>query len=106
MIAKNDTVEHTCQKLLASFFNKHPNSNLQAETNRMLKKILVQKNSMHGKPGGWAGGIIYAAANQYRRSCGIPGFLNKESEEFFGVSMSTIYKRAWTIWESLGIRGF
>jgi hypothetical protein len=55
---------------------------------------MAQKVPLLGRPGGWAGGIIYALTNQYRRACGIPGLLNKECEEFFNVSMDTIYRRA------------
>ncbi|MBN2455205.1 MAG: hypothetical protein JXB29_01505 [Sedimentisphaerales bacterium] len=106
MIAINKNEDQTCRQILAAFFTKYPNARLGVEAELILKKLIARKVPMLGKPGGWAGGIIYATANQYRSSCGIPGFLNKESEEFFGVSMSTIYKRAWTIWESLGIRGF
>lgn len=94
MIAKYETVEQTCQRLLTAFFKKNPNPVLQTEANRLLNKFLVQKISMQGKPGGWAGGIIYAAANRYRRACGVPGLLNKEYSQFFRVSMETIYRRA------------
>ena len=94
MIAKNETVEQTCQRLLSAFFRKYPNPGLQTEANRLLKKFLAQNISMQGKPGGWAGGIIYAAANRYRLACGVPGLLNKEYSQFFCVSMETIYRRA------------
>ena len=94
MIAKNETIEQACQKLLSAFFEKYPNANLQIEANRILKCFSDFQLLKYGKPGGWAGGIIYALANQYSRACGIPGLLNKECEEFFDVSMGTIYKRA------------
>ena len=73
---------------------KHPDARLKIEANRTLKRLMAQEVPMLGKPGGWAGGIIYALANQYRRACGVPGLLNKECEEFFKVSMDTIYRRA------------
>ena len=94
MIAINKTVDQNCQQLLASFFKKFPNPQLQIEANRMLRSLLDFKVPMPGKPGGWVGGIIYASANQYCQACGIPGLLNKECEEFFSVSIGTIRKRA------------
>ena len=93
MIAKNKTTEQACQKLLSAFFEKYPNANLQIEANRVLKCFSDFQLLKHGKPGGWAGGVIYALTNQYHRACGVPCILNKECEEFFDVSMGTIYKR-------------
>lgn len=94
----NETTDNkTCQQHLADYFKKYPNPSLQRETNGMLRGLLDFKVLMPGKPGGWAGGIIYAAINRYKRACGITGLLNKECEAFFGVSMSTIYKRSWMI---------
>ena len=97
----NKNTEPTCQQLLAAFFKRHPNPKLQKDVNRILKRFQALQISMHGKSGGWAGGIIYALANQYRRACGIPGLLNKECEDFFNVSMETIYRRASRIRELL-----
>ena len=97
MIAMKETVDQACQRLFAAFFAKFPNARLQAQANRSLKRLVAHQIPMPGKQGGWAGGIIYAAANQYRRACGVPGLLNQECEEFFNVSMGTIYKRAWQI---------
>ena len=97
----NETIDPTYQQLLAAFFKKYPNPHLQIEVNRILKRLLALKIPMPGKPGGWAGGIIYALANQYCRPCGISGLLNKESEEFFNVSIETIYRRARRIRELL-----
>jgi hypothetical protein len=97
----NETIDPTCQQLLAYFFQKYPNPHLQIEVNRILKRFLALKIPMLGKPGGWAGGIIYALANQYRRPCGIPSLLNKEIEKFFNVSIETIYRRARRIRELL-----
>lgn len=90
----NETTDQSCQRLLTAFFKKFPNPPLQAEADRMLKSLLDFKVPMPGKSGGWAGGIVYALANQYRRACGVPGLLNKECEAFFNVSMAMIYKRA------------
>ena len=93
----NEFSDQTCQQHLEDFFKKFPNPYLQRETNRMLRSLLDFKFPMPGKPGGWAGGIIYALTNRYKRACGIPDLLNKECEEFFNVWMETIYKRAWMI---------
>ena len=90
----NETTDQTCQQRLAAFFKKFPNARLQVEADGILRSLQDFKVPMPGKPGGWAGGIVYALANQYRRACGVPGLLNKECEEFFNVSMATIYKRA------------
>ena len=97
MIATNKTVDPSCQQLLTAFFTKFPDTLLQDEVNHALKRLLAYPTPMAGKPGGWAGGIIYAVANQGRRACGLPGLLNQECEEFFNVSMETIYRRAWQI---------
>ena len=94
MITKNQTPEQACQKMIKSFFAKYPNPHLKTEAGRIFKEFLTQKIDMRGKPGGWAGGIIYAAANRYSRACGVPGLLNKDFEEFFETSRSVIYKRA------------
>ncbi|MFH1615892.1 MAG: hypothetical protein ABIG61_12520 [Planctomycetota bacterium] len=94
MTAINKTEGQTCQQILAAFFTKCPNARLKVEADRTLKRLMARKVPMPGKPGGWAGEIIYALANQYRRACGIRGLLNKECEEFFNVSMETIYRWA------------
>ena len=39
----------------------------------------------------WAGGIVYTVGS---RGCDVPDVLNRELEEAFGTTMSTIYKRA------------
>ena len=94
MIAENEIRNQNCQQLLAAFFTKYPDARLKVEADRTLKGLMARKVPMLGKPGGWVGGIVYALTNQYRRACGIPGLLNKECEEFFYVSMETIYRRA------------
>ena len=97
VVAFNKSVDHACRELQAAYFSRFTNTRLQAQANSTLKSLLVHDIPMPGKPGGWAGGIIYATANQCRRACGVPGLLNKECEEFFNVSMGTIYRRAWQI---------
>lgn len=91
MIAINKTSDQVCQQLLATFFEKYPNASLRAEAERTLKKLLACKIPMPGKPGGWAGGIVYAISSI---GVGVPEVLNSELEEAFNASMGTIYKRA------------
>ena len=91
MIAMNENKEQDYKQLLAAFFKKYPNPRLQVEVNRILKRLLALKIPMPGKPGGWAGGIVYAMSSI---GVGVPGVLNSELEKAFNVSMGTIYKRA------------
>lgn len=98
------TDNKTCQQHLAEFFKKYPNPTLQRETKGMLRSLLDFRIPMPGSSGGWAGGMVYAAANRYRQSCGIPGLLNNQCKAFFGVSMSTIYKRSWMVRKMLDFK--
>jgi len=43
------------------------------------------------RPSGWAGSIVYTVGSHDR---GVPNVLNRELEEAFGTTMSTIYMRA------------
>lgn len=83
-----------CRKKLNSYFNKFPNQGLKTKVNAILENMEELKIPIPGKSGGWAGGILYAAANDCKQPCGVPCLLNKECEDFFGVSMDTIYRRA------------
>ena len=94
MITKTENTIRACRQIISEFFAKHPNIPLQSDVERVLELLLVNNIPMSGKPAGWAGGIIYAAANFRRIPCGIPGLLNHECEEFFHVSMDTIKRRA------------
>ena len=100
MIAMNKSMEQGCRELLAAFFAKYPNTRLQVETDRAMKRLLACKIPMPGKPGGWTGGIVYAVSSI---GVGVPGVLNSELEEAFSVSMGTIYKRAAKIRKLLAI---
>ena len=93
MMAMNETADQACRRLLTAFFTEYPNARLQVDAYRTLNHLSIHQIPMRGKPGGWAGGIIYALANLGQRPCGVPGLLNQESEEFFHVSMDAIYKR-------------
>ena len=94
MIDKSKTVDQECKLLLANYFRKFANLHLQAEADRVLKFLLSRQIPLPGKPGGWAGGIIYALVNLGQRPCGVPGLLNRKLEKFFDTSMGAIYKRA------------
>jgi hypothetical protein len=100
MIAINKTSDDACRQLLSAFFAKYPNAHLRVQADRTLKMLLACKVPMRGKPGGWAGGIVYAVSSI---GVGVPGILNSELEEAFGVSMGTIYKRAAMIRMLLGM---
>jgi hypothetical protein len=91
MIAINKSSEETCRQHLRGFFKRYPNDRLEAAANRVVGGLLACKVSFVGKPGGWAGGIVYAVAS---RGCGVPDVLNRELEEAFGTTMGTICKRA------------
>lgn len=104
MIALNGKSDLPCLKLINAYFERFPNPQLHIEVTKMFRALLDFDYQMPGNPGGWAGGLIYAFANRYRRACGIPKMLNKESEDFFGVSMSVIYKRAAVIRGMLGFQ--
>jgi hypothetical protein len=95
----NPPTEQTCRRLLSAFFAKYPNAPLEDATGRALGSLVACKAPLPGKPGGWAGGVVYAVSSI---GVGVPGVLNAELEEAFGVSMSTIYKRAARIRDLLG----
>ena len=88
------------RQLLARFFRKFPNRRVQIAADRILKQLLTLQVPMAGKPGGWAGGIVYAVSSI---GVGVPGVLNSELESVFQVSMATIYKRAAQIRTSLAL---
>ncbi len=102
MFTKNKQTDQDYRELFAAFFSKFPNNRLQAETGRILTRLLAGDISLPGKPAGWVAGTIYAVANQGRRPCGIPGVLNQECEDFFHISIGTVYRRAAQIRSLLG----
>lgn len=97
MIARNLTFEEVCRQLMDAFFGRYPNPSLKAEASRALRALIARGIPTPGKPGGWAAGIVYALATRGRRACGVPDVLNGELERAFGVTMSTVYKRAWAV---------
>jgi hypothetical protein len=99
-----------CRQFLEAFFAEYPNVRLRAESVRVLDALEAKGLSLSGKPGGWAAGIVYALGSI---RCGVPGVLNREMEKAFGVSMSTVYKRAaavrreiWWAWPTRGDAGY
>jgi len=91
MIAMIPSFDQACRQLLAAFFGKCPNPRLQTASNKTLARLLASEIPLAGKPGGWAGGMVYAIGSH---GCGVPNVLNRELEEAFGTTMGTIYKRA------------
>ena len=76
------------------FFAAYPNPTLNTRAVKALRFLAIGEKALTGKPEGWAAGVIYAVANLDRRACGVPGLLNSELTEFFGVTMETIRRRA------------
>jgi hypothetical protein len=91
MIASNPSPEQTCRQHLKDYFKRYPNDRLEAAANRVVGGLLACRVSFVGKPGGWAGGIVYAVDSH---GCGVPNVMNRELEEAFGTTMNTIYRRA------------
>ena len=86
--------KRACRGLLDHFFDLHPNAAMERRALKALRLLLASDASLTGASGGWAAGIIYAAANRDRRACGVPGILNSDFAAFFGVSMGTVRRRA------------
>ena len=83
-----------CRIYLDRFFTHYRAPSMRKSAEKVLRFLAVSDEPMNGKPEGWAAGIIYAIANLNRRACGVPGILNADLEDLFGVTMSTIRKRA------------
>ena len=57
--------------------------------------LLASGKPLRGDPAGWAAGLLYWIVNDDDRiPCGVPGISNADLEKCFGVSMSTIRRRA------------
>jgi hypothetical protein len=80
-----------CRECLKRFFAQYPNVGREAESTRVLTELVAGGHALSGKAAGWAAGIVYAVSCTI---CGVPGVFNREMEEAFGVSMSTVYQRA------------
>jgi hypothetical protein len=94
MNTTNHNVDLECKDFLNSFFDSNCSDTLRKRALKALRFLVASDEPLSGEPAGWAAGIVYALANRDRRACGVPGLLNKDLEEFFGVSMGTIRKRA------------
>ena len=99
----NHDCELACRQHLERFFGDHPNPAMQKSALKALRFLAACDKPLLGKPKGWAAGIIYALATRDRCACGVPGVLNSDFEQFFGVSMGTIRKRAAQIEELLAL---
>ena len=86
--------------LLDAFFEKYPDDAFRKAAFELLDKLLASSQQLSGKPGGWAGGLVYAISAwlPLRRRHVI---LNAELEEVFGTTMGTIRTRAERIWQIL-----
>ena len=103
MSRANRDTERQCRDHLDRFFASHRDATMQKSVTKALRFLAAGDEPMGGKPEGWAAGIIYALVNRDRRACGVPGMLNAEVEEFFGVTMGTIRKRAAQVERALEI---
>jgi transcription initiation factor TFIIIB Brf1 subunit/transcription initiation factor TFIIB len=95
MIATYSPFEETCAQLFNTFFKKYPKRTAVA-----LLAVMKRQKSFPGKHEGWAAGIMFAVCS---RGCGVPDVMNSEVEEAFGVTMSTVRKRAWAVKRLLGL---
>ena len=94
MLPEGQDCRKACRDHLDRFFASYGDAKMQKAAMKALRFLVAGDEPMRGKPEGWAAGIIYALANRDRRACGVPDMLNAEVEEFFGVTMSTIRRRA------------
>ena len=93
--------ENDCHLLLDRFFTAHPDAAMQKRALKALRLLRASEKPLKGKAGGWAAGIIYAAATYDRPPVGVPGLLNSEFEALMGVSMGTARYRAARVRELL-----
>ena len=94
MVTEEKDIQKQCREHLDRFFASYRDAKMQKAAMKTLRFMAAGDEPMGGKPEGWAAGIVYALANRGRRACGVPGMLNVEVEEFFGVTMNTIRRRA------------
>ena len=94
MNTTNRDVALECRDFLYRFFESYCDDALRKKAFKELRIVMASDKQLLGRPAGWAAGIVYALANRYRSACGVPGLLNKDLEELFGVSMGTIRERA------------
>jgi len=92
-----------CREHIERFFASYGDPGMQKSAMKALRFLAAGDEPMRGKPEGWAAGIIYALANRDRRACGVPGMLNAEVEQFFGVTMNTVRRRAAQVEQAMEI---
>ena len=95
--------ELACQQHLDRYCAKHGGTVSRERALKALQFVVADRKKLSGAPAGWAAGIIYALANRGCYPCGVPELLNSDFEAFFGVSMSTIRKRAAQVAQSLDV---
>lgn len=92
-----------CREHLERFFASYHDPTMQKSAMKALRFLTACDGSLSGKPEGWAAGIVYFIANRGGRPCGVPGLLNADFAQFFGVSMSVIRRRAAQVERALDI---
>lgn len=83
-----------CSSEIDRFYQRHGNVAMRAVALKVLRMLEGSDPNLRGNSSGWAGGIVYFVANRDRTPCGVPGLLNSELAEFFGVAIETIRRRA------------
>jgi len=94
MSTMNTDFQKLCREHLDRFFASYRDMAMQKSAMKALRFLVTGDEPMGGKPEGWAAEMIYALSNRDRRACGVPGMLNAEVEQFFGVTMNTVRRRA------------
>jgi len=85
-----------CRGLLARFFDKFPDEAFQSVARQSLEAFLMRCRDREDKPGGWAGGLVYALTKW--TDLGKHVVLNSDLEAIFGTTMGTIRRRAERVW--------
>lgn len=99
----NHGLELECKNALSGFFDRYPDDELRGRSLKALRFLVADAAPLSGKPAAWAAGIVYAVANIDRQPCGVPGLLNEDVEQFFGVTMGTIRRRGAQVRDSITI---
>lgn len=97
MPATDREFESACRNHLDRFFAAHPNAAIQKRALKALRLLRASEKPLAGK----AEGILYAVSTHGRIPCGVPTLLNSEFEQFMGVTMSTVRRRAARVRELL-----
>jgi hypothetical protein len=84
-----------CRELVTAFFDKFPDERFRSVASQLLETFLGQQ--CDGKPGGWAGGLVYALTKW--TDLGKHVILNSDMEAVFGTTMGTIRRRAEQVWQ-------